>query len=161
MERLWAPWRSGYVTNTGASSGCFLCDYVAEPAGEAAELTLYRGERTLIVLNKFPYNTGHLIVAPLRHTGDLAELSPEERAELMEQTTRSVAALRDAMRPEGFNVGMNLGMVAGAGLPDHLHQHVVPRWGGDTNFMPLVGGTKVLPESLDQTAAKLRPLLSG
>jgi ATP adenylyltransferase len=160
MERLWTPWRSDYVTKTGEAPSCFLCDYVAHPDGEAAELILHRGERTLIVLNKFPYNTGHAIVSPHRHVGDLTELSIEERTELMEETSRLVGAVGRAMGPQGFNIGMNLGTVAGAGVPDHVHVHVVPRWGGDTNFMPIVGETKVLPESLDQTAAKLRPLLS-
>jgi ATP adenylyltransferase len=160
MERLWTPWRSDYVTKTGDASNCFLCDCIAHPDDEAAGLILHRGERTLIVLNKFPYNTGHAIVAPHRHVADLTDLSVEERAELMEETARLVAAVRDGMRPQGFNVGMNLGTVAGAGVPDHVHLHVVPRWGGDTNFMPIVGDTKVMPETLDQTASKLRPLLS-
>lgn len=160
MERLWTPWRSEYVTKTGDAADCFLCDYLAHPEGEAAELTLRRSELTFVVLNKFPYNTGHLIVAPRRHLGELDDLSPEERSALMEETNRAIHAVKLAMRPHGFNVGMNLGSVAGAGLPDHIHVHIVPRWGGDTNFMPVLGGTKVLPESLDQTAAKLRPLLT-
>jgi len=160
MERLWTPWRSEYVTKTGDPADCFLCEYLAHPEGEAAELTLRRSDRTFVVLNKFPYNTGHLVIAPHRHVGDLGDLSPEERSELMEETNRAIHAVKRAMRPHGFNVGMNLGPVAGAGLPDHVHVHVVPRWGGDTNFMPVLGGTKVLPESLDQTAARLRPLLA-
>jgi ATP adenylyltransferase len=160
MERLWTPWRADYVTQTGDPSSCFLCDLVAHPDGDDAELILHRGESTMIVLNKFPYNTGHAIVAPHRHVGDLTELTGEERGLIMEETSRVVGALRDALRPQGFNVGLNLGMVAGAGLPDHVHVHVVPRWGGDTNFMPIVGETKVLPEALDETAAKLRPLLT-
>lgn len=160
MERLWTPWRSEYVTGTGSDGACFLCDIVDEPQGEAAELVVRRTDDTITVLNKFPYNTGHLIVAPHEHVGELTALSPELRASLMEETTRAVEALNQAMSPHGFNVGMNLGTVAGAGLPDHVHLHVVPRWGGDTNFMPIVGDTKVLPETLDQTAAKLRPLLS-
>ena len=160
MERLWTPWRSEYVTGTGSGTGCFLCDIVADPEGEAAELAIRRTSSTITVLNKFPYNTGHLIIAPHDHAGELTDLAPALRAELMEETSRAVEALRAAMKPHGFNIGMNLGSVAGAGLPDHLHIHVVPRWGGDTNFMPIVGDTKVLPESLDQTASKLRPLLA-
>ena len=160
MERLWTPWRSEYVTGTGSGGACFLCDAVADPGGEAAELLIRRSETTITVLNKFPYNTGHLIVAPHEHLGELTALTASLRAELMEETSRAVEALTQAIKPHGFNVGLNLGTVAGAGLPDHLHVHVVPRWGGDTNFMPIVGDTKVLPETLDQTAAKLRPLLS-
>jgi ATP adenylyltransferase len=160
MERLWTPWRSDYVTKGGDRSSCFLCDHLARPDDEEAALLLHKGERTLIVLNKYPYNTGHVIVAPHDHVPGLTELSAGDRAALMEETARVVAALGEAMHPEGFNIGMNLGTVAGAGAPDHVHLHVVPRWGGDTNFMPIVGDTKVLPETLDQTAAKLRPLLS-
>jgi ATP adenylyltransferase len=160
MERLWTPWRSEYVTGSGSSSGCFLCDYINSPNAEATELTLSRDEHTITVLNKFPYNTGHVMIAPLTHTGDLEELTREDRVALTEETTRVVAALKRAMKPEGFNTGINLGNVAGAGVPDHLHVHVVPRWGGDTNFMPILGETKVMPETLDQTAAKLRPLLT-
>jgi ATP adenylyltransferase len=161
VERLWTPWRSEYVTGKGPKSACFLCDIVADPKGEAAELLVGRTDTTITVLNKFPYNTGHLVVAPHQHSGELSDLSAELRAALMEETSRAVKALRQAMEPHGFNIGLNLGAVAGAGLPDHLHVHVVPRWGGDTNFMPIVGDTKVLPETLDQTAAKLRPLLAG
>lgn len=160
MERLWTPWRSEYVTGSGSDGGCFLCDTVLDPGGEAAELLVRRTGTTITVLNKFPYNTGHLIIAPHDHVGELTDLDPAVRASLMEETTAAVDALSRAMNPHGFNVGMNLGAVAGAGLPDHLHVHVVPRWGGDTNFMPIVGETKVLPETLDQTAAKLRPLLA-
>ena len=109
------------------------------------------------ILNVFPYNTGHLMVGPLRHVGELTGLDERERHELMDVTERSVAIIADEMNPHGFNVGMNLGPVAGAGIPGHLHMHVVPRWGGDTNFMPVVGETKVLPESIADTYARLRP----
>ena len=110
-----------------------------------------------MILNAFPYNTGHLMVAPMRHVGELTELSHRERHELFELMCRAVDVIGAAMNPEGFNTGMNLGAAGGAGIPGHLHMHVVPRWGGDTNFMPVVGNTKVLPEMLADTAAKLRP----
>jgi ATP adenylyltransferase len=155
MERLWTPWRSEYVTKAD-DDGCIFCDHLAERDDEKANI-LYRGETTFVILNAFPYNTGHLMVAPMRHVGELSELETEERQELFDVMSRSIEVLRDAMNPHGFNTGMNLGRVAGAGLPGHLHVHVVPRWGGDTNFMPIVGQTKVLPELLADTAAKLRP----
>ena len=141
---------------SSSRSGCIFCDHLAEGDDERAGI-LWRGPHTFALLNAFPYNTGHLMVAPLRHCGDLVELTAKERSELMELTTRSVAIVRTAMNAEGFNVGVNLGDVAGAGVPGHVHVHVVPRWGGDTNFMPVVGDTKVLPEMLAQTYAKLRP----
>jgi ATP adenylyltransferase len=117
-----------------------------------------RGEQAYALLNLYPYNSGHLMVAPYLHTGDLATLDPAIAQELMRLTQRCVDVVQRAYHPEGFNVGMNLGKPAGAGLPDHLHIHVVPRWTGDTNFMPVVGETKVLPESLDQTYDRLEPL---
>jgi ATP adenylyltransferase len=156
MERLWTPWRSEYVTTADEGDGCIFCDHLDEGDDEKANI-LYRGESTFVILNAFPYNTGHLMVAPLRHVGELRELEADERHELFDVMCRSIDVIRDAMNPHGFNTGMNLGRVAGAGLPGHLHVHVVPRWGGDTNFMPIVGQTKVLPELLADTAAKLRP----
>ena len=144
-------------SGSSGGSGCIFCDHLAA-GDDAGAFILHRGDLVFALLNAYPYNTGHLMVAPLRHAGDLTELSPEERAELMELTSRSVSVVRQAMNAEGFNVGVNLGAVAGAGVPGHVHVHVVPRWGGDTNFMPVVGDTKVLPEMLAQTYAKLRPL---
>jgi ATP adenylyltransferase len=146
-----------YVSSAGESEGCIFCDQLAD---ESSEHVLYRGEEIFVLLNAFPYNSGHLMVAPKRHVGELHDLSPSESARLMATTTTSVDLLREAMSPHGFNVGINLGSVAGAGIPGHLHVHVVPRWGGDTNFMPVVGGAKVLPEMLLDTAAKLRPLFA-
>lgn len=160
MERLWAPWRMAFVSGesgTSGGSGCIFCDHLAAGDDEGAFI-LVRRSLTFVLLNAYPYNTGHLMVAPLRHAGDLVDLTTEERAELMELTARSVEVVRAAMNAEGFNVGINLGAVAGAGVPGHVHVHVVPRWGGDTNYMPVVGETKVLPETLEQTYAKLRPL---
>ncbi|MEO8322767.1 MAG: HIT domain-containing protein, partial [Actinomycetota bacterium] len=151
MERLWSPWRNEYVTTAGSSGdGCIFCDHLTEGDDETTHI-LWRGEHVNVLLNAYPYNTGHLMVAPLRHVAELGDLSAEERAELMETTNRSVAIITEAMNPEGFNTGMNLGAAGGAGLPGHLHMHVVPRWSGDTNFMTTVGDTKVLPEMLAET----------
>ncbi|MGH2825715.1 MAG: HIT family protein, partial [Actinomycetota bacterium] len=149
------------MTTAGSSDGgCIFCDHLAEGDDETGRI-LYRAERTFVILNAFPYNTGHLMVAPFRHLGDICDLEDDERAELMRVTSQSVAIIREAMGAHGFNVGMNLGIVAGAGIPGHIHMHVVPRWGGDTNFMPVVGDTKVLPEMIEQTDAKLRPAFAA
>ncbi|MEA2446379.1 MAG: adenylyltransferase [Actinomycetota bacterium] len=138
------------------TSGCIFCDALA--AGDDEKLLIiHRGPTAFVIMNAFPYNTGHLMIAPNRHAGELSELDEAERSDLMELTNRSIEVIKDAIGPEGFNTGMNLGRIAGAGVPGHLHMHVVPRWGGDTNFMPIVGRTKVLPELLADTAAKLRP----
>jgi ATP adenylyltransferase len=145
-----------YVGSAGEGDGCVFCDHLAENDDENARI-LYRGETTFVILNAFPYNTGHLMVAPNRHVGELHDLDDNERHELMDVTAKSVDIIREAMGAHGFNVGMNLGQVAGAGIPGHLHMHVVPRWGGDTNFMPVVSQTKVLPEMIAETDAKLRP----
>jgi ATP adenylyltransferase len=140
----------------GEPDACFLCEKLASGDDEAS-LILARGDRAFVILNAFPYNPGHLMVAPDRHVGDLESLEPEEMAATSTLLQRSIGALRRAMSPDGFNVGMNLGRVAGAGVPGHVHWHVVPRWNGDTNYMAVVGETRVLPESLARTYAKLRP----
>ncbi len=165
MERLWTPWRMQYVTSaTGDDIDCIFCAALEERnEAEREELrshVLYRGARVFVILNAYPYNTGHLMVAPNRHVGEIDELDEQERRDLMELTSTATSLIREAMSPHGFNVGMNLGRVAGAGVPGHLHVHVVPRWGGDTNFMPVVGNTKVLPEMIADTDAKLRPLFA-
>jgi ATP adenylyltransferase len=161
VERLWTPWRRAFVEGSAprdadAASECFLC---AKPAAadDRANLIVYRGPAVCVLLNLYPYNSGHLLVAPYQHTADFAGLDPVLASELMRTTQRSVAALEQVYHPEACNIGLNLGKPAGAGVPDHLHVHVVPRWNGDTNFMPLVAGTKVLPETLDQTYDRLRP----
>jgi len=133
---------------------CVFCDL---PHGEEAARILARGTLAYVVLNKFPYNPGHLLVVPFRHTGDLEDVTAQENAEMQALMQRSVRALREESEPHGFNLGMNLGRVAGAGIPDHLHWHIVPRWSGDTNFMPVVGRTRVLPELLAETARRLAP----
>jgi ATP adenylyltransferase len=157
VERLWTPWRRAFVEGAdNRSAECFLCAIVAEH-DDRKNLVPFRGERVFVLLNLYPYNSGHLMVAPYAHTGDLASLDVAIANELMQVTQRSVDVLQRAYRPDAFNVGMNLGRPAGAGVPDHLHVHVVPRWTGDTNFMPVVGETKVLPESLEQTYERLEP----
>lgn len=137
--------------------GCVFCAMV-DGAGDEGERILARGDHAFVTLAKYPYNPGHLLVLPVRHTGDLEGLTAEENAEVAVMLQRSIRALRAAADPHGFNVGLNLGRIAGAGLPDHLHWHVVPRWGGDTNFLPVIGETRVLPELLAETYEKLLPL---
>ena len=140
----------------GEPAACVFCSLLehGDPDGERI---LVRGETAFVTLAKYPYNPGHLLVLPVRHTGELEDLSAEEGAEMHALLQRSVRALREASTPDGFNVGLNLGRVAGAGIPAHLHWHVVPRWGGDTNFMPVVGETRVLPQLLSETYERLRP----
>ena len=147
-----------YVTGSDDDDdGCIFCKALSDDDDVAAGI-LYRGTNVFVILNAFPYNTGHLMVAPLRHTGELSGLRDDERSDLMATTSDSVEIVKRAMSPHGFNIGINLGQVAGAGVPDHVHVHVVPRWGGDTNFMAVVGETKVLPEMISDTDARLRPL---
>jgi ATP adenylyltransferase len=135
---------------------CFLCAHAAA-MDEVAAYVVHKATHSFVVLNAYPYNTGHVMIAPNRHVGELDALEGEERSELMELVTRATVVIKEAMNAQGFNVGINQGVAAGAGVPGHLHVHVVPRWGGDTNFMPVVGETKVLPEMLADTYAKLRP----
>jgi ATP adenylyltransferase len=149
-EPLWAPWRLEYVEHADELDRCIFCD-------PEDELLVHRGELALVVLNKFPYSSGHLLVAPHRHVGDFGALSAPEAAEVHLLAARGIAALRAEYRPHGFNLGWNIGRIAGAGIEDHVHQHVVPRWNGDTSFMPVLGDVKVLPEHLVRTAERLRP----
>lgn len=163
MERLWAPWRHAYVTSTGgpANDDCIFCtagNVRLQPDPSRDELILFRGRVSFVILNKYPYNNGHLMVVPSRHAPNLATLSAEEQAELMTLTRHAEIALTEAYAPHGINVGINLGKPAGAGVLDHLHVHLVPRWNGDTNFMTVVGNVRVLPEDLKASAAKLRPI---
>lgn len=140
----------------GDDAGCIFCDLPAEGDDQRTKI-LRRGELAFAILNSFPYNPGHLMVAPFRHVGDFRALEAGELAEIDALIGRSIGALEDEMQPHGYNLGMNLGRVAGAGIPDHVHWHVVPRWNGDTNFMPVVGQTRVLPELLEETYARLGP----
>jgi ATP adenylyltransferase len=143
----------------GPDGGCIFCDK-PKSGDDAAELILGRSGTAFVILNAYPYNPGHLMVAPFRHTAELEGLEAPELADVDSLLQRSVQVLREASGPDGFNLGVNLGRVAGAGVADHLHWHVVPRWNGDTNFMPVVGGARVLPESLQDTYARLRPLFA-
>ncbi len=145
---LWAPWRLEYVQHADELDRCIFC----EPD---EELLLHSGEHALVVLNLFPYASGHLLVAPRRHVDDVTGLADEEALEIHRLTTRGIEALRAAYGPHGFNLGWNLGLVAGAGIQDHVHLHIVPRWGGDTSFMPVLGDVKVIPDALVATRARL------
>ena len=156
MEHLWSPWRLTYITGGSSSGGCVFCDALLDPGAD--QLVVHRGQTCFVILNLFPYNNGHLMVIPNRHIATLASATPEERGELIELTTRAEMALTEAYQPHGLNMGINLGKPAGAGILDHVHIHVVPRWNGDTNFMTVIGETRVLPEELPETAAKLRPI---
>jgi ATP adenylyltransferase len=156
-ERLWAPWRLDYIKGPKPEE-CIFCAALRDD-DDAGRHVVARGERCFVMLNAFPYNNGHLMISPDAHVGSLEDVSDEESLELMRLTRRSLAALREAYSPEGFNVGFNQGKVAGAGFDDHIHLHVVPRWGGDTNFMPVIGSTRVLPESLDDSWKTLSQLL--
>jgi ATP adenylyltransferase len=159
MDHLWSPWRMQYVTGGTGRTGCIFCAATTDE-GQAA-LVLHRGSTAYVILNLFPYNNGHLMVVPYRHIASLVEATADELLELISLTRASEHVLRDAYEPQGLNVGLNLGKAAGAGVADHLHIHLVPRWTGDTNFMTTIGGSRVLPETLDATAARLRPLFSA
>jgi ATP adenylyltransferase len=162
MELLWAPWRMPYVRKVGREKGpgkCFLCDYARRPSKDRENLVLLRGPSCFMVMNLYPYASGHLMVAPLAHKADLALLDGRERAELLDLTVRGQAALGKAIEPHGFNLGINVGRAAGAGVPGHVHLHIVPRWTGDTNFMVAVGRTRVLPMGLAPLYARLQKAL--
>ena len=159
MEHLWSPWRLAYITGASQATGCVFCDALTNP--DAEPLVLFRGVTCFVILNLFPYNNGHLMVIPHRHIGSLAAATPEELAELIDLTRTSEMALTEAYQPHGINMGINLGKPAGAGILDHVHMHVVPRWNGDTNFMSVVGKTRVLAEELPDTAARLRPIFAA
>ena len=163
MERIWSPWRMAYIQaakEQGDDGGCIFCDLPAE-GDDVRTMILARGELAFVIVNSFPYNPGHLMVAPFRHVGAFTSLEAAELADVDALVARSIRALEQEMEPHGYNLGMNLGRVAGAGIPDHVHWHLVPRWNGDTNFMPVVGQTRVLPELLEETYARLRPRFEG
>ena len=152
-RQLWAPWRLEYVQQADESAGCVFCS--AADGDDEEYLVVRREARALVLLNKFPYSSGHLLVAPIRHEGDFAGLNDAEALELHRLAAAGLAALRTTYEPDGYNLGWNLGRVAGAGILDHVHLHVVPRWSGDTNFMPVLADVKVLPEHLAATRRKL------
>lgn len=156
MKQLWAPWRIEYILSSDKKSDeCIFCSRLAQ-SDDAGNLILYRGREAFVIMNRFPYNSGHLMVVPNRHVGNFLALTESENLELMNILQRSVQVLDRVMHPDGYNLGMNLGRVSGAGVADHLHMHVVPRWNGDTNFMPVIADTKVISEALDKTYAKLK-----
>ena len=155
MQNLWAPWRMEYILQPKPQP-CFFCEAVGSD-DDRGSLLLCRTELCICIMNRYPYNNGHLMVAPRRHEGDLEGLDRRELAEINVLLQRSVRILREAMSAEGFNVGANLGKIAGAGVEEHLHFHIVPRWNGDTNFMPVVGDVKVLPQALDDAYSLLKP----
>lgn len=159
MRRIWAPWRMQYILNAGKSEGCILCDKPKEKK-DKANYILYRGRYNYIILNAFPYTPGHLMVAPYRHIGSLNDLQVRESTEHVKLVQLCVSLLTKEARPHGFNIGMNLGRVAGAGLEGHIHTHIVPRWNGDNNFMTVVADIRVLGEGLDVTYQKLKKCLS-
>jgi ATP adenylyltransferase len=158
MEKLWSPWRTEYIDsfkNKEEKEGCIFCGLANENVDDAGSLVIDKGALTFTVLNLYPYNNGHLMIVPYRHTSEFASLSPEESIECMEKLQFSLKMLEDVYKPEGFNVGLNLGRVSGAGIHEHIHFHIVPRWNGDTNFMPVLGEVKVISQDLLITKKKL------
>jgi len=159
VETLWSPWRHEYINATHSENlnrECLFCFARKDPAQDESNLVVARGNENFVMLNRYPYTGGHLMIAPYAHVGTLSGASKDTTDEMMELAKRCESALREVYHPEGFNVGMNLGQVAGAGIADHIHLHIVPRWGGDTNFMSTVADTRVVPEDLAMTYAKLR-----
>ncbi len=150
MEYIWSPWRMEYIENHGKEKECVFCRALALPDGPN-NLIVFRGKHAFVILNRYPYTSGHVMVVPVRHEPDLESLGPVERAEVMELTSRATGVLRHLYQTVSFNVGMNIGEAAGAGVKEHVHVHVVPRWVGDTNFMSTLASTRVLPETLEDT----------
>ena len=153
MKRLWAPWRLEYVQGADEIEGCVFCR--AAEGDDEKQLVVHRGERAFVLLNKFPYTSGHLMVAPYRHGAGFADLDEAEALEVHRLATEGITALEAVFHPQGFNLGWNVGRIAGAGIVDHAHLHVVPRWGGDTNFMPVLADLRIIPEHLVETRRKL------
>jgi ATP adenylyltransferase len=160
-DPLWAPWRLEYIKQAGEQASCVFCDEAAGALDPADSLLVDAGASAIALLNKYPYSSGHLMVAPRRHVGQLGELLDDEVVEINRLAVAAMNALTDVYRPDGFNLGWNLGHVAGAGIADHVHLHVVPRWSGDTNFMPVLADVKVLPEHLLETRDRLRGVSAG
>lgn len=154
MDYIWAPWRIDYILGKEKEPGCIFC---VKPASSEDEenLIVHRAVGAYTIMNKFPYNNGHVLVVPYRHVSDICLLTPEENGLLVQEVTRSIEALRKVMNPDGFNIGINLGVVAGAGIAEHVHYHVVPRWNGDTNIMPVLADIRVIPQHLRETRQKL------
>ncbi len=155
MDYLWSPWRKEYIMQNEPPPGCIFCTALEKEDG-TENLIIARGERAYVIINRFPYTSGHIMVVPNEHQSSFEKVDAQTRAELMELITQAMGVLRELYHPEGFNVGANIGAVAGAGIVDHAHFHIVPRWGGDTNFMTTLAATRVLPESLEDTYQRLR-----
>jgi ATP adenylyltransferase len=156
MEFLWSPWRYDYITKAGKTPASCVFDVGPDASADDERLIVYRGAHNFVILNLFPYTSGHFLVAPYVHVAEIEAVSPEAMAEMMALATRGIAALKKLYKPEGFNIGLNLGHCAGAGIREHLHLHVVPRWVGDANFVAVVGETRVLPEELSVTLRRMR-----
>lgn len=157
MKQVWAPWRMEYIERGDLDDGCLFCDK-CKSSNHDDDYVLYIGELGFVMMNRYPYTNGHLMVAPIRHVDSIDKLITEEMTELMELTSKSIKVLRECYNPHGFNVGINIGRVAGAGVVGHTHIHIVPRWDGDTNFMPIISDSKVISQCLDDTYKKLKPL---
>ncbi len=157
-KNLWAPWRIGYIKSTSDQTpeGCFICHTIDHPEQDKENLVLWRSGLSVILLNRFPYNNGHLLIAPKRHVGDLEDLDDDEMLDLMRCTREVKRCLAQAIQPHGYNIGVNLGRCAGAGLPDHLHIHIIPRWNGDTNFVSVCTDVEVISQSLDELLEQLK-----
>ena len=159
MENLWAPWRMRYIEKAEIEEGCIFCDK-PEAKNDRDNLLLYRGKLSFIIMNKYPYNNGHLMIVPYRHLSELNDLSEDENTEINTLIKMSYNALKKTLRPQGFNIGANLGRIAGAGIEEHIHYHIVPRWSGDTNFMPVIGQTTVISQAMEETYNKLFQILN-
>lgn len=159
-DQLWAPWRFQYITKADEknSSGCIFVDLPAQQ-NDQENLILYRGETAFVILNRFPYTNGHLMVAPYKHTADMTQLNDQELLEINQLVTKCTAWIQEAYNPQGFNIGVNLGSAGGAGIPSHIHWHIVPRWSGDTNFMTSVGNVRVIPQSLEDSYRLLHKIV--
>jgi ATP adenylyltransferase len=155
LNYLWSPWRMSYIENHSKEEQCVFCVAVASDKDED-NLIMARGKQVFIILNRYPYTSGHLMVVPYEHCSSLEQLDPQTRAEMMELTNRAILVLKSVYQPQGFNLGMNIGEAAGAGIAEHIHLHIVPRWGGDTNFMSSLADTRVLPEALEDTYRRVR-----
>jgi ATP adenylyltransferase len=154
MENLWSPWRMKYITDNEKPGECIFCSYPKMKDG-VENLIVHRGKTAFVILNRYPYTSGHLMVVPFQHVSTIEELTPEIRTEIMEIVNESLGILRKVYQPEGFNIGINVGSAAGAGIAEHAHVHIVPRWGGDTNFMSTTGETRVIPEDMEVTYKRI------
>jgi ATP adenylyltransferase len=159
MDYLWTPWRYSYITNVDKAEGCIFCQKAAEKNDQKA-LIVHRAQHCFVILNAFPYTSGHVMVVPHEHTDQLQKLSPEAAAEMMQLSQKLEGVLRTLYRPDGINLGMNIGKAAGAGVAGHIHMHILPRWVADANFMTTVGETRILPEALDETYRRIKAAIS-